>query len=255
MNTICFEQTFSDMSMEIEYRECELAIERAMHETSCILDNYNQLFYMEAGDNNSEDNKCKTGVLGGIANAFKTIISKIRKLLNSITEGIRQSFGDKLDSDEYLSSDSAAIKFSKDVSKMSKDIDVEYANGRRLVRMISKGLKINPVEVEKFVDNSKSIIHKYGPATLRTGVTMGLGLGLKKSLKKMNGLTDEAEQAVSKMNTGDTEEVKKAQKVLHGIFKLAGTVGETINIYLTTKGTQYENMNRADKKRAKKNKK
>ena len=65
----------------------------------------------------------------------------------------------------------------------------------------------------------------------------------------------EAEQAVSKMNTGDTEEVKKAQKVLHGIFKLAGTVGETINIYLTTKGTQYENMNRADKKRAKKNKK
>ena len=77
MNTICFEQTFSDMSMEIEYRECELAIERAMHETSCILDNYNQLFYMEAGDNNSEDNKGKTGVLGGIANAFKTIISKI----------------------------------------------------------------------------------------------------------------------------------------------------------------------------------
>ena len=77
---------------------------------------------------------------------------------------------------------------------------------------------------------------------------MGLGLGLKKILKKMNGLTDEAEQAVSKMNAGDTEEVKKAQKVLHGIFKLTGTIGETVNIYQTTKATQYKNMNRADKK-------
>lgn len=255
MNTICFEQTFSDIGMELEYRECELAIERAMHDTACILDNYDQLMYMEAGEDNSENESSKKGVLGGIANAFKTIIEKIRKLINSISEGISQSFGDKLESDEYFSSNAAQVRFSEDLSHIVKDIDVQYANGSRLVRMISKGLKLDPIEVSKFVDNSKSMIHRYGPATIRTAATMGLGLTLKKQLKKMNKLNDDAEKAVAGMETGDTKQVKSAQKVLSGIFKLVGSVGEAFSIYQTAKGTQYKNMKKSDKHREKKAKK
>ena len=46
MNTIFFEQTYDDIDMEISFREDALAIERAMHETACLLDNYNQIMFL-----------------------------------------------------------------------------------------------------------------------------------------------------------------------------------------------------------------
>ena len=249
MNVMFFEQTFDDINMEISYRECNLAIEMANHDISCLLDNYDQLVFIEKGEDEKPERK---GLIGGIVEAFSRIISKIRKFLNSIAEGINQSFGDKLDAETYMGSETAQIRFSTDLQKVCNDIEKEYAHARKLVRIISKGTKLDEVEVANFLDSTNASIHRYGPAMLRTGVTMALSTKLRGLLKKMNGLTDEAEKAASKIQTGDTKQVKLVQKVLNGIWRIAGNLGEALDIVDQTTSTARKNMKKKDKRDAKK---
>lgn len=259
MNMMFYEQTYDDIDMEVSFREDKLEIERAMHETTCLLDTYAQLSYMEASDDSTGAPKRTNGLIGGIVKAFKTIIDKIRKVLNSISEGFSQSFGKQLDENTYKNSETAQVRFSTDIRKICNDLDAEYNHARKLVRMIANHTPLSEKQVADFLDNTSNMFHKHGPAVVKTSLVFGIGAALRKKARNLNKLTDEAELACKDINTADSTQVKLAQKVLSGIFSLSNTVLNSLVMVENVKGTYARNVvndemraAKAAKKRAKK---
>lgn len=247
MNTLYLEQTFDDIDMEISFREDSLEIERVMHETACLLDNYDQLSYMEAADDKSGETK-SNGLIGGIVKAFQTIIDKIRRVLNSVSEGIKQTFGKQLTVDKYMQSETAQVRFQTDMQLVCKELDAEYNHARKMVRLIASHTPLSEEQVANFIDKTTNMLHKHGPAVLKTSVAIGVGVALNQKVKKMNTLADEAEAAVKGMNTGDGKQVKLAQSVLNGIFSLASTAVNGLVMVGNVTGTYAHNAAKDDKK-------
>lgn len=251
MNMMFYEQTFDDISMEVSFREDKLEIERVIHESACLLDTYNQLSYMEASSESAEVPKRTNGLIGGLVKAFKTIIDKIRKVLNSITEGFSQSFGKQLDSDTYMASETAQLRFTTDIQKVCSDLDAEYNHARKMVRMIANHTPLSEQQVADFLDKTSNMLHKHGPAVVKTSIAIGIGAALRKKANKLNKLTDEAEKACEGINTADSTQVKLAQNVLKGIFSLASTALNGLVMVQNVRGTYAKNVVSDEKKAAK----
>ena len=251
MNTIFFEQTYDDIDMEISFREDALAIERAMHETACLLDNYNQIMYMEAETEGSNKSTANKGLIGGIIGAFQTIIDKIRKVLNSVSEGLKQSFGKQLDVDTYMGSDTAQVRFSTDMQAVCNEMDAEYNHARKMVRMIAAHTPLSEKQVADFLDKTTNMLHKHGPAVVKTSIAVGIGAALNHKVKKLNDLTNEAEAAVKGMNTGDSVQVKLSQKVLNGIFSLSSVAVNGLVMVGNATGIYANNVAKDEKRAAK----
>lgn len=199
-----------DKEVEIFFRESALAMlesEDEWYKTEAL--------YIEADEENTD----KPGLFSKLASVVKGIIDKIIQTIKDFIESIRNAFGQKLTPDAYMKSDTAEVKLSEDIEKITEQIEAEIISERKGVQMISKFVKkissVTNFPLDAFVSDKSiaSAIDKVNAFGVEQGGTIIKAAAATIIANRLHRVTSETLHLSEKLRATEIELEEKRKAV------------------------------------------
>lgn len=220
----------SGSSVDLLAEKTSLYIEKCSNEIESDVNFIKIIEYKEAcgtffenGDE-SVDLKKKSFISNAIEKIMD-ILKKIKEYISSFLVGL----GNKITENEYLSSETAQIRFNSDVQYIYDFLDKKYLEARPIVKKISKLTGKNAEDVASFCDSVTNFVAKKGKTVLKVGVILFLANKIKKKTEGLLHLSNETEGAINQIKGKNIAGqnlslLSRFANSLFGLTRLAGSL-------------------------------
>lgn len=192
---------------QIQFMESCLMMDILDHDAKTVIDMYAIEVFAEEGEENPEPNQKKESLLNGAIERIQKILAAIGRAIQGFFDGIKNA-SDKnhLTADEFLSDPTVQIQLDADYAAMVADIDRQYLECRKYVKMLSDKTNIPIESVGAVADKVDEIAHskRYQIANTGKGIMKGVAV-----------------RSLSNKITNNMEKVKKDKETVErNIFRM-----------------------------------